>query len=236
MNEYVVVDLETTGLGPKTDKILEIGAYRVVGGAFAEKFHRMLDPGIPIPPRITELTGITQEMVQGQTPAEEGIRAFMDFAGDLPLLGHNLLFDYGFLKHGAVQAGYTLDKMGMDTLKISREMLPQLPSRSLGALCAFFSVEQHSAHRADDDARVTSLVYEALKARFSGERPELFLPKPLVCRAKRQSPATNAQKGYLNDLIKYHRIKLEVQVENLTKSEASRLIDGILSQHGRIVR
>ena len=236
MNEYVVVDLETTGLAPKTDKILEIGAYRVAGGDFGEKFHMMLDPGIPVPPRITELTGITGEMVQGQARAEDGIRAFIDFAGDLPLLGHNLIFDYGFLKHAAVNSGYTFDKMGVDTLKISREMLPQLASRSLGSLCAHFSIRQQSAHRGDDDARVTALVYEKLKKCYEEQRPELFVPGPLYYKAKRQSPITNAQKGYLNDLVKYQKIKLDVQVDSLTKSEASRLIDGILTEHGRIRR
>lgn len=236
MNEYVVVDLETTGLAPKTDKILEIGAYRVVGGDFKEKFHMMLDPGIPVPPRITELTGITQEMVQGKARVEDGIRAFIDFAGELPLLGHNLIFDYGFLKHAAVNGGYLFDKEGVDTLKISREMLPQLASRSLGALCAHFSISQQSAHRGDDDARVTALVYEELKKRYAEQRPELFIPKTLVYKAKRQSPISNAQKGYLNDLMKYHKIELDVQVEHLTKSEASRLIDEILTKHGRIRR
>lgn len=236
MNEYVVVDLETTGLAPKTDKILEIGAYRVAGGELGEKFHMMLDPGIPVPPQITKLTGITQEMVRGQARVEEGIRAFMEFAGDLPLLGHNLIFDYGFLKHASVNEGYSFEKEGVDTLKISREVLPQLPSRSLGALCAHFSIDQQSAHRGEDDARVTALVYEELKRRYGGQYPELFMPRPLMYRAKRQSPITNAQKGYLNDLVKYHKIKLDVQVESLTKGEASRLIDGILAQHGKIRR
>lgn len=236
MNEYVVVDLETTGLAPKTDKILEIGACRVAEGDFRENFHMMLDPGIPVPPRITELTGITGEMVRGQARVEDGIRAFIEFAGDLPLLGHNLIFDYGFLKHAAVNSGFTFEKMGVDTLKISREMLPQLASRSLGALCAHFSIRQRSAHRGDDDARVTALVYEELKKRYGEQRPELFVPGPLNYKAKRQSPVTDAQKRYLNDLVKYHKIKLDVQVDGLTKSEASRLIDGILTEHGRIKR
>ncbi|HCT93086.1 MAG TPA: DNA polymerase III subunit epsilon [Lachnospiraceae bacterium] len=236
MNEYVAVDLETTELTPKTDRILEIGAYRVVRGEFAEKFHMMLDPGIAVPPRITELTGITQEMVRGQAQQKDGIRAFIDFAGELPLLGHNLIFDYGFLKHAAVNAGYSFEKEGADTLKISREVLPQLASRSLGALCVHFSIGQQKAHRGDDDARVTALLYEELKKRYGERNPDLFVPRPLIYKAKRQSPITNAQKGYLNDLVKYHKIKLDVQIENLTKGEASRLIDRILTEHGKIRR
>ena len=83
---------------------------------------------------------------------------------------------------------------------------------------------------------MTALVYEKLKKCYEEQRPELFVPGPLYYKAKRQSPITNAQKGYLNDLVKYHKIKLDVQVDSLTKSEASRLIDGILTEHGRIRR
>ena len=102
MKEYIVVDLETTGLAPKTDRILEVGAWKVVDGQFKEKFHRMVDPCIAIPQRITELTGIDDRMVHGQPTIETVIREFVNFAGELPLLGHNLMFDYAFLKHAAV--------------------------------------------------------------------------------------------------------------------------------------
>lgn len=236
MDTYVVVDLETTGLAPKTDRILEIGAYKVSKGSFTESYHQMVNPGIPVPKRITALTGITDEMVAGKPRIGEVMEDFLAFTEELPLLGHNLIFDYGFLKHAAVNQRLVLEKNGADTLKLSRSLLPELESRRLGALCTYFGIPQKSAHRADDDARVTALVYEALKERFAEKRPELFEAKPLLYKAKRQSPITNAQKGYLNDLVKYHRIDIGVQVESLTKSEASRLIDGIILQYGRISR
>lgn len=236
MDTYIVVDLETTGLAPKTDRILEIGAYRVENGRFAKAYHQMVDPGIPVPARISALTGITGEMVAGQPQIQEILQEFLDFAGDAPLLGHNLMFDYSFLKHAAANQRLSFEKGGVDTLKLSRTLLPELESRRLGALCAYFRISQTSAHRADDDARVTALVYEELKKRFAGQRPELFEAKPLLYRAKRQSPITNAQKGYLNDLLKYHRIDMDVKIDTLTKSEASRMIDGIILQYGRISR
>lgn len=236
MDTYIVVDLETTGLAPKSDRILEIGAYRVEQGRFADSYHQMVDPGMPVPPRISALTGITDEMVRGKPPIQAVIRDFLDFAGELPLLGHNLLFDYSFLKHAAVNQRLSFEKDGADTLKLSRLLLPELESRRLGALCVYYQIPQKAAHRAADDARVTALVYETLKKQFGEQRPELFEAKPLCYRAKRQSPITNAQKGYLNDLLKYHRIDMDVKVETLTKSEASRLIDGIIRQYGRISR
>lgn len=236
MKEYVVVDLETTGLAPKTDRILEVGAWKVADGKFTEKFHRMVDPCMKIPGRITELTGITDEMVQGQKKAGTVIREFAEFAGELPLLGHNLMFDYAFLKHAAVNQKLDFERRGADTLKISRKVLADLPGRKLGDLCAYYRIPQKRAHRADEDAYVTALVFEQMRRQFGTDNPDLFAPVQLQYKAKKQSPITNAQKGYLNDLLKYHTIKCNVQIDSLTKSEASRMIDGIILQYGRITR
>ena len=82
---------------------------------------------------------------------------------------------------------------------------------------------------------MTALLYEKLKEQFAEADPTLFAPVSMVCKVKKQQPITNAQKGYLNDLLKYHTIKCNVQIDSLTKSEASRLIDGIILQYGRIM-
>lgn len=235
MEKYIVVDLETTGLAAKRDRILEIGAWKVENGEFTDQFHCMVDPCMQIPERITELTGISDDMVAGQPKIAEAIRQFLDFAGDLPLLGHNLQFDYAFLVHAAVNERLEFARSGADTLKISRQVLSELPSRRLGDLCTYYGISQECAHRADEDAYVTALLYEKLKEQFGQEKPELFEPLKLVCKAKKQQPITNAQKGYLNDLLKYHTIKCNVQIDSLTKSEASRLIDGIILHYGRII-
>lgn len=236
MNTYIVVDLETTGLAPKTDRILEIGAWKVENGEFVRKFHRMVDPEMKIPERITELTGITDEMVAGQPKIAEATQEFVEFAGELPLLGHNLMFDYAFLKHAAVNQKLSFERAGADTLKISRKVLAALPSRRLGELCAYYHIPQQRAHRADEDAYVTAVLYEKMKKQFEADDPELFAPVQLQYKAKKQSLITNAQKGYLNDLLKYHKMKCDVQIDSLSKSEASRLIDGIILQYGKILR
>ena len=230
------MDLETTGLTPKTDRILEVGAWKVRNGQFVQKFHRMVDPGMKIPERIIALTGIDDRMVQGQPMIDTVFREFVEFAGELPLLGHNLMFDYAFLKHAAVNQKISFERAGADTLKITRKVLADLPSRKLCDLCTYFEIPQERAHRADEDAYVTALLYERLKKRFEIDNPDLFVPIQLQYKAKKQSPITNAQKGYLNDLLKYHKIKCDMQIDSLTKSEASRLIDGIILQFGKILR
>ena len=132
--------------------------------------------------------------------------------------------------------GLVFEKRGMDTLKIARAVLPDLESRSLQSLRQYYHIPQEEAHRALEDALTTFHLYEKLREEFEEDHPELFAPKELIYKVKRQGPATPAQKRYLQDLVKYHRINLDVKLESLTKNEASRLIDRILGTYGRIVR
>ena len=112
MKDFVVLDLETTGLTPKTDRILEIGAIKVVDGEIKERYSTFINPQMEIPRRITELTGITGDMVKDAPLREEAVRGLVEFCQDLPLLGHNILFDYSFVKHDAVNLGLAFEKRG----------------------------------------------------------------------------------------------------------------------------
>lgn len=233
---YIALDLETTGLNPRRDRILEIGAARVTDGQVEESYAVFLNSQIKIPAFITELTGIDNAMTdQGMEPAR-AIRELLDFCEDAPILGHNILFDYSFVKRNAVNMGLEFEKQGIDTLKIARKFLAELPSRSLGAVCAHYGIKQEKSHRALDDALAASALYHCLKKEFIDVSPAAFDPKPLICQIKKEGPITNSQKGYLNDLVKYHRIELSMAVDSLTKNEASRIIDGIILKHGRIKR
>lgn len=236
MNEYVALDLETTGLEAKKDRIIEIGAVKVKDGVVTEEYGTLINPRMEIPERITALTGISSEMTEGMPYIEEALRHLTEFCENLPLLGHNIMFDYGFLKHNAVNLGMTFEKEGLDTLKIARTLLPQLPSRSLQNLRAYYQIEQEEAHRALEDAKTTYRLYERLKEEFGEKNAELFVPAPLIYKVKKQGPITPAQKRYLQDLVKYHKIDLTVEPASLTKNEASRLIDTILSTRGKIMR
>ena len=236
VNEYVAVDVETTGLNPQRDRLLEIGAIRVCEGEPAETLSVLINTGIPVPARIQELTGITDEMQKTGKKAGEAIREFLEFRGALPVVGHNVSFDFGFLKQAAVDAGGSFEAEAMDTLKIARRLLPDLEHRSLEYLCTHYGIAQERKHRAEDDARSARCLYERLRQEFPDCPQGIFLPGPLVYQVKKQSPITPAQKGYLKDLLKYHKIELPVKVDSLTKNEASRIIDRIILEHGRILR
>ena len=236
MREYVTLDLETTGLEPKRDRIIEIGAVKVSNGVVIGEYTTLIDPQLEIPERISKLTGISNDMVQGKPLIQKVLGEFLEFCGDLPLLGHNILFDYSFVKHQAVNCGLEFEKEAVDTLKIARAVLPDLPSRSLQNLRQHFEIPQGDAHRALEDARTTYHLYERLFQEYGQSKPELFCSKPLIYKVKKQGPMTPAQKRYLQDLVKYHRINLNVNPESLTRNEASRLIDEILSTYGKIMR
>ena len=235
-DSYIALDLETTGLSPEQDRILEIGAVKVQDGQVRETYETLLNPGISISPRIQELTGITDEMAAGGKEPRAAVEGLVEFCGELPLLGHNILFDYSFVKKNAVNFGLKFEKAGIDTLKIARTLLPDAEHKSLNALCSYYGISRERAHRAADDALAAMELYLRLIREFPDSPPELFEPKPLAYRAKKQGPVTPAQKGYLNDLIKYHKITIDVSLDTLTKNEASRLIDKIISTHGRILR
>lgn len=235
MREYVSVDLETTGLASKLDKIIEIGAVRVRDGQIVGSFSAFVNPGRVLPEHIKELTGISQEQVDTAETMEKVLPAFLEFAGDVPLVGHRISFDYAFLKRAAVNQRLDFERSGVDTLKLSRQFLAELPSRKLSALCEHFNIPIQ-AHRALEDARATHLLYEKLLELFGtvADSEKAFEPVPLICKVKRESPATKAQKERLTKLFLLHQLTPDYDVEMLTKNEASRQIDRILAAYGSL--
>lgn len=233
---YVAFDLETTGLRPSQDRILEIGAVKVEGGEVTGVYETLVDNGVAIPERITALTGITEEMTEGKPGIKKAVEGFLEFSGDHILLGHNVLFDYSFMKKNVINLGGSYERKGLDTLKIARACMDGQEGKSLDKLAAYYGIPQENHHRALDDALTTARLFECLKEEFGEKRPELFLPSVLQAKVKRDVPVTNSQKVYLRDLLKYHRIESNVKIELLTKSEASRMIDGIILKHGKITR
>lgn len=234
--EYIALDLETTGVDPKKDKILEIGAARIRDGEILESYLTFVDNRLRIPAFITELTGITDEMVAGAPGLTAAVTDFLDFCGDAPILGHNILFDYSFIKKAAVNMGREFECQGIDTCRIARKFMEEPKKKSLEALCNYYHIDREHCHRAYDDAVAASRLYDCLKKDFFQVSPAAFEPSPLYYQVKKDSPITKSQKVYLNDLIKYHRIELDILVEDLTKSEASRMIDSIILNYGRIKR
>ncbi len=232
LDTYISIDLETTGLNPKLDKIIEIGAVKVEAGEITETFSRLINPGRKLEERIVELTGIRDEDLTGKPYIEEVFPELMEFLGELPLLGHSIFFDYSFLKKAAVNQKLTFEKQAVDTLKIARRYLIELEHRSLDYLCEYYKIPHH-AHRALADAEATHILYRKLTELFYVEEEALFQPQPLHYQVKRDTPITKPQKERLYRLLDQHNITLEVEVDKLTRSEASRFIDKILAKYGR---
>lgn len=145
VKDYVAFDLETTGLNCERDEIIEIGALKVKDGKVTERFARLIKPKLSVPPEITAITGITNEMLESAPPVEKVIPEFVLFCRDEILLGHNVMFDYKFTKVYAKRYGLPFEKKGLDTLKIARKVLPELESRSLGALCEHYEIVNQAA-------------------------------------------------------------------------------------------
>lgn len=248
---YVVFDIETTGLNPKYEKIIEIGAAKVQDGEAVRTFSTFVNPGKSLPERIIELTGIYDTDVINAPYIEEVLDLFIDFAGDDILLGHNLLFDYSFIKKAAVNQKKKFDRRGIDTLKIAKRFLGDLESRSLGFLCEYYQIHLQ-AHRALNDALATHELYQRFVREFAGKEADLFQPKELVYNVKKESPITSKQYELLLKLSKQYRLETcagengsmelkpivnitteSIDLKRLTKNEASRLIDKLLSAFGR---
>ena len=116
-DEIVVFDIETTGFNFRTDMIIEIGGVKVKEGKVTDKFNVLINPGIEIPPKIVELTGITTDMVTNAPLIEKALNDFLEFVGDLPLVAHNSNFDMGFIKFNAKKFDKKVDNMVIDTLQ-----------------------------------------------------------------------------------------------------------------------
>ena len=227
---YLAIDLEMTGLNVKKDHILEIGALRMENGKPAGEFSALINPHCAVPETITELTGITQEMADSGEELSDVLPRFLDFAGNLPLLGHNLSFDYSFLKQAFANAGLPFERMGIDTLKLARKFLPGDQKKKLTELRTLFSIDTGAVHRAVSDAYAAALVYQRLLADYGEIDPAVFEPQPLRANIKKQQPVTIPQKEQLIRLLSENPDKLTepVDIDHLTRSEASRLIEKIL--------
>lgn len=232
VNNYVAFDLETTGLNVEKDYIIEIGALKVINGKVSERFMSFLKPPCSIPYHITQITGIDDTMVLNAKDTEEIIQSFVEFCDGHMLVGHNIMFDYKFIKKYATKYGHSFDKQGIDTLQIAKKVHKDLDSRSLGSLCAHYEIENQAAHRAYHDALATAKLYHILAHHFEKNNTELFQPKELIYVPKKIQPCTRKQLQYLETLCNYHNIPIDQHAGEFSRSEMSRYIDQIISTHG----
>lgn len=169
--EYVVVDVETTGGNARSNRVTEIGAVRVRGETILEEWTTLVNPGTRIPRRIVALTGITDEMVAEAPPFAEIAETFLDFAGPRVFVGHRVAFDYGFLRAECERAGRELHLPTLCTVASMRRFFPGLPSYSLSGLSTHFEVPLDNHHRALDDARATAHLLVILNRKRAASLP-----------------------------------------------------------------
>lgn len=164
--EFVVFDLETTGAKSPPCRVTEIGAFRVKNGKIVEEFHTLINPETAIPPFITQLTGISDQMVRNAPKFGEIADKFLDFIGDSVMVAHNAPFDMRFLNHeiGRVYENYRLANPAICTVRLSRRLNPNVENHRLNTLANYYSVALINHHRASDDARATAHIFVNLLA------------------------------------------------------------------------
>ena len=158
--EFVVFDIETTGLNSHTNKIIEIGAVKIKAGRIIDRYSQLINPGISIPYHITEITSITNEQVANQPKIDEVIGKFVEFIGDAVLVAHNAPFDMGFIKRDIKEyLNIDLENSVIDTLQMARDLFPDFKKYGLGDLNKSLGLALEKHHRAVDDSQATANMF-----------------------------------------------------------------------------
>ncbi|MFT2007843.1 exonuclease domain-containing protein [Pontibacter sp. 13R65] len=182
---YAIVDIETTGGQPFQDKITEIAIFIHDGVQIVDKYNTLINPQRPIPFFISNLTGITDEMVQDAPKFYEVAKEIVEFTEGKIFVAHNVRFDYSFLKKEFADLGYTFQRKTLCTVRLSRSLIPGLPSYSLGKLCKSVDIDLQQRHRAIGDAEATAVLFDKLlKINRTAVDGALHATEPSVVLAK----------------------------------------------------
>ena len=166
---FICFDIETTGLSANRDKITEIGAVKVVNGEVVDEFSTFVNPEMPIPARITELTGITDSMVKDAPSQSEAVKAFLEFADGEVLVAHNAPFDTSFIRVACENMGVKYDSTSVDTVVICRNILSDIKNCKLDTVAKYLRLGDFNHHRATDDARMLSAIFIELCKRLKND-------------------------------------------------------------------
>ncbi len=159
---YAILDVETTGLSAAGEKITEIAIFIHDGKEVIDSYETLINPEKKIPYRIVQMTGITNQMVQDAPRFFEVAKKIVEFTEDKVIVGHNVRFDYSFIRHEFKSLGYEFQRQTLDTVKLSRKLIPGRRSYSLGRLCKDLDIENYARHRAAGDAHATTQLFELL--------------------------------------------------------------------------
>ena len=237
---YVVFDLETTGFSPIQDKIIEIGAVKVEIGVITERFSTFVNPKIPIPFKITQLTSITDDMVVDAETIDVVLPKFLDFIGDAVLVAHNAGFDVSFIEQNCRYQEIEREFISLDTVALARVLLPTLSKYKLNVVAKALNISLENHHRAVDDAGATAEIFvrfvEMLKEReidtlkelnqFGSMNPDAIRKLPshhAVILAKNETGRVN-----LYRLVSMSHLQYFSRMPRIPKSEFLRYRDGLI--------
>lgn len=221
LDDFVVLDLETTGLDPEKDRIIEIGAVRFVDGVETDSFQQLVNPGMPIPNFITKLTGITDQDVADAPEIESVFDALIRFIDESTVVGHQINFDAAFVEYqfrrdhrdfrqweNELHRFQYFRNTRFDTLFLARIFLPFLSRIKLGAVAAYFGIDLENAHRAIDDARATGhILFELLERMLACDN------RVLQSIIKLLNKNSNRAKSYFIPVLEYKQ-KYNVEMPN----------------------
>ena len=179
MDDYVVLDLETTGIDTSVEEVIEISAVKVMGGKVVDTYSTLVNPGRHIDYNISSITGIMDDMVKDSPDFKTALEGFISFAGDMVLTGHNVRnFDLRFIYRDCEKFwGKTIGNDYFDTLILSRIYLPEIEHHALSDMADYYSVSSEGAHRALYDCLTTQQVYEHLKDEMKDPSPAALAVK-----------------------------------------------------------
>ncbi len=209
MPTIVALDIETTGLDSHRDAIIEIGAVRFSDTRVEGEWSALINPGRPIPSFITQLTGISNDMVRNAQPLKAVINEFADFVGDVPVLGHNVRFDLSFLQ----QSKILLENAVIDTYELASVLLPTASRYNLGALGQRMGVLLPATHRALDDARVTYGIFMQLEKMCNS------LPTGMIAEFVRLSDIFDWGASWIFSQILHERMRQPVAARQASRVE-----------------
>ena len=239
-DKYVVFDIETTGFSPEKNKIIEIGAVKVIGGEIVDRYSTFINPEVPIPFRIEELTSIRDDMVITSPTVDVILPQFMEFCKDCIMVAHNADFDMSFIKRNCALLGMEYNPTIVDTVALARVLLPQLNRFKLDTVAKALNISLDHHHRAVDDAACTAEIFvkfiEKLKDRGISSLDEVNALAKSSVEMIRKMPTYHAiilatcDQGRTNlyRLISLSHIKYYNKRPRIPKSEFNKYRDGLL--------
>ena len=238
-DEFIVFDIETTGLSVMNCQIIEIGAVKIKNGKVLERYDRFVDPGEPIPQNIVELTGIDDSMVSGAPKIDFVIKEFLEFAGNRLLIAHNANFDVSFIRKAARENGCKFENPYLDTVALSRFLNPDLKTHKLDSVAKYYDLGEFNHHRASDDAEMLANIFFAMVEKMDKYEIRTFADlnrdmsenaDPLNIKPYHQIILVKNSTGLKNlyKLVSYSYLNYYRRVPRIPRSELERHREGLI--------